>query len=276
MKHLRGIVESPTAPNTTDVLWLDADGGLKAFKNGGWKSLVEKGSGSNSGGNSGNTAEPNIIYETDIMMYSYNAIQPKIEQGESLVKTDNLENTFVKLNLMMAEDIKFNTILIPVQYSVFPFYESGQSLNVDMFTGRYDVLYNIETQLRLAINISIACMEGFNMIAIEPLKVNDVYLNVDDIFSLSERTYEIDVPIAIPILKANQFSEIYLKTGNGSRQVRLNNIIYSGDEDRMNTMDGHDIIGSYVYDNYLYKVFIAIPPAASPYIKITTRRSSCD
>lgn len=49
MKHLRGIVESPTAPNTTDVLWLDADGVLKAFKNGEWKALVEKGSGGNNG-----------------------------------------------------------------------------------------------------------------------------------------------------------------------------------------------------------------------------------
>lgn len=51
MKHLRGIVESPTAPNTTDVLWLDADGGLKAFKNGKWKALVEKGSGGNNNNN---------------------------------------------------------------------------------------------------------------------------------------------------------------------------------------------------------------------------------
>ena len=45
MKHLRGIVESPTAPNTTDVLWLDADGGLKAFKNGEWKGASNNGGG---------------------------------------------------------------------------------------------------------------------------------------------------------------------------------------------------------------------------------------
>lgn len=42
MKHLKGIVESPTVPNTTDVLWLDADGGLKAFKNGEWTSTSKE------------------------------------------------------------------------------------------------------------------------------------------------------------------------------------------------------------------------------------------
>lgn len=270
MKHLRGIVESPTAPNTTNVLWLDADGGLKAFKNGGWKALVEKGSGGNSGGNGGNAAEPNIIYETDIIMYDYAAIQPKIEQGENLVKTDNLDNAFVKLNLMLAEKGKFNSVLIPVQHIVVPIAEGGQSANIDMLTGRYDVTYNIPSQIRLAINICIGYMEGLSFIAIEPLKVHNVEITVKDIYALGEREYELDTPF-ITNLKMNQFSEIHLKSAlHSSSTVRLNNVLYSGNENDPNYDTFYTINGSYISGNNLYKVEIIMDTDTTPLVRIKT------
>lgn len=224
----------------------------------------------NSGGNSGNTAEPNIIYETDIMMYGYSAFQPKYEEGENLIKTDNLDNPFVKLNLMLAEDIKFNTILVPVQYSVFPLFKGGQSTNIDMFTGKYDETYFLEGSFRLGINVSIASMGGLNLVYISPLKVQDVEIYVDNIYGLGEREYEFDIPL-MANLKMNQFSEIYLRWSNGTNTViRLNNVIYSGNENELNRYDNDSISGSYIHGNYLYTVDLIIPVAATPTIRIKT------
>ena len=219
----------------------------------------------NSGGNNGNTAEPNIIYETDILIYGYSAFQPKYEEGENLIKTDNLENTFVKLNLMLAEDIKFNTILIPVQYSVFPLFEGGQSTNIDMFTGKYDESYFLETSFRLGINVSIASMGGLNLVYISPLKVNDVEIYINDNVDLGGGSHVFDTPLMVN-LKMNQFSEIYLRWSDDSRLVvRLNNVMWEGEENNYVT-----IIGSYIDGDYLCKVRLNIPSAGSASINIKT------
>ena len=267
MKHLRGIVESPTAPNTTNVLWL-ADDGLKAFKNGEWKALVEKGS----GGNSGNTAEPNIIYETDITMYNLCAIKPKEEGGENLIKKDNLDNAFVKLNLVANGDINLFSVLIPVQHTIFPFVNGEQLTYIDMFTGKYDETYflegSFEGSLRLGINVAISNLGAMSTITITPLKVHDVELYVNNIYSPTEREYALNTPF-INNLKMNQFSEIYLRDYNEKSIVRLNNVIYSGRQDEPNYYDTDSIIGSYIHGNHLHKVQIIIPPAADPTIKIT-------
>lgn len=271
MKHLKGIVESPTAPNTTDVLWLDADGGLKAFKNGEWKALVEKGSEGNSGGNSGNTAEPNIIYETDVIMYDLSTFQPKAEEGENLIKTDNLDSPFVKLNLVAGEDIKLFTILIPLQHTAFPNFASGEVTYIDMFIGKYDEIYYVDgVSYRLGISVAISTVGTLSLIAITPLKVNDVEIRVKDIYSLGEREYEFDTPF-INNLKMNQFSEIYLRSSSNSKvAIRLNNVMYSGNENQPNYYDTDSIGGSYISGNYLYTVDLIIPPAATPTIRIKT------
>lgn len=107
MKHLRGIVESPTVPNTTDVLWLDADGGLKAFKNGEWKALVEKGSGGNSGGNNDN--ELIIHLDTDNSTIKINDFVYNYTNGD---KGPHLINSTDLFNYISNNNIKHATLIL--------------------------------------------------------------------------------------------------------------------------------------------------------------------
>lgn len=206
----------------------------------------------NSGGNSGNTAEPNIIYETNLKLFNVTAIQPKEEVGENLIKKDNIDNPFVKLNLMLDEDVKFKTILIPLQHTVIM---SGEGATINTFSGKYEEVYNAGIQFKLGIGISIGCLEQGDFIKIEPLKVNAVYIRVDDLYTLNERTQSIDTSF-IANLKMNQFSDIYLTDRDHNIVVKLSNIIYSGREYELNNYDTDWITGTYVIHKYLYQVEI--------------------
>lgn len=230
---------------------------------------VSKNSGGNSGGNSGNTAEPNIIYETDIIMYDFATIEPKLEIGKNLIKTDNLDNPFVKLNLIVEGAPTPSSILIPVQHATLPFIFDGQVLNLDTFTGKHDESYFVEMMFRLGIYVAIAFGNEEDFVKIDSLKVNDVYLSVNNLFNLNERIYDLALLFPYNLIK-NQFSEIYLIDSNTGGIVRLNNVVYIGKEDGITSSDIVSITGSYVQSGYLYQAEITISPAEGPTIKITS------
>lgn len=198
-------------------------------------------------------------------MYNLCAIKPKEEGGENLIKKDNLDNAFAKLNLMMTEDIKFKTILIPLQHTPI----SSGGTNIDMFSGKYNETFTVGPTFKIGIDISIGCLEQGDIIKIEPLKVNDSHIHVVDLYGLEERTESIDLDFK-EALKMNQFSDIYLEGRRDYGVVKLSNIIFSGNENELSYSESVYITGTFVRLGYLYEVEIRIPPAEQPTITIKT------
>lgn len=149
MKHLRGIVESPTAPNTTDVLWLDADGGLKAFKNGEWKALVEKGS----GGNNDNelileaTFPPNDGGEVNSILINNKEYKASIYRNEITVHDKDLFqyviSNYLNIKLILISELEWtegDTTYIGKSLEHFTINEIRENVKIYFATGNGGII----------------------------------------------------------------------------------------------------------------------------------------